>query len=123
MGTWMYCRYQYNICLGIRWRKSVSTFWIIHSERKPQNKQSNSENNKPKHISSDPGVYDELDYNLSNRNETYNTNQTVLKDLDKKDGRSKQKTVVIISVIVFLVLIAVLVSVLLATNGKFWYLY
>ena len=92
-------------------------------ERKPQNKQSNSEDNKPKHISSDPGVYDELDYNLSPRNETHNFNQTVLKDLDKKDGRSKQRTVVIILVVAFLILVAVCVSVLLAINGKFWYKY
>ena len=92
-------------------------------ERKPQNKLSNSENKKPKHISSDAGVYDELDYNLSPPNETYYSNQTVLKDLDTKDGRSKRRTVVIISVIAFLVIMTVFVSVLLAINGKFWYLY
>ena len=82
-------------------------------------KEPNSHENKPRHKRSEPGVYDELDYNLSPRNETHSQNQILVDDWEKRDGCSKHKKMAIISILVITLVASVVTGAALATYGKY----
>ena len=66
---------------------------------------SNPENKKPGHQRAEPDLYDELDYELSPRVEVdigrkeANHDKTILNDSSKKEGLSKKKKIIIVSVL------------------------
>ena len=88
-------------------------------ERKTKKKEPNSENNKPAHIRSDAGIYDELDYELSPRSELARMDKTVVKDIEVKDLWCKQHKIIIITFIVVSLVTGVIVGSVFATQGKF----
>lgn len=123
------------------WEESVNTNAIVHDEhdkdgyhedddgeyvveRKTKKKEPSSENNKPKHQKSEAGIYDEVNYTLSPRNDLARTDEIVVNDIDNKDSWYKQHKVIIILIIinsvlaVFLVT-AVVVGIVVATQGEF----
>ena len=88
-------------------------------EKATKKKELNPEGDKPKHKKSDAGIYDELDYTLSPRNELARTDETVVKDIGTKDSWFNQQKIVIITVIAIFLLAAVVAGTVIATQGKF----
>ena len=90
-------------------------------EQKIKDKEPNSNKNKSRHKKSEAGVYDEIDYDLSPRNETHsqNQNQILVDDLEKKDGCSKHKKMAIISILVITLVVSVVTGAALVTYGKY----
>ena len=88
-------------------------------QKTTKKKQLSSESDKPKHKKSDAGIYDELDYTLSPRNELARTDDIVVKDIGTKDSWFDQQKIVIITVIVIFLLAAVVAGTVFATEGKF----
>ena len=84
-------------------------------------KEPNSHRNNPRHKVSEPGVYDELDYDLSPRNETHSQNQILVDDLEKKYGCSKHKKIAIISILVITSIAIVVTGAVLLTYGNMTY--
>ena len=68
-------------------------------ELKNKGKEQISGSTKPRHKRSESGVYDELDYDLSPRNQTDQHNQTILKNAENSNGCTKPQKVMIISII------------------------
>ena len=80
------------------WEESVSTNAIVHDEhgkdgyheddngeyvleRKTKKKEPSSENNKPKHQKSEAGIYDEVNYTLTLRNELAQMNEIIVNEI------------------------------------------
>ena len=89
-------------------------------EQKIKDKEPNSNKNKPRHKKSEAGVYDEIDYDLSPRNETRLQNQIIVNDLETKDRCSKQRMIVVISILVITLIGAVVAGVIFVTYGKYY---
>ena len=122
------------------WEESVNTNAIVHDEhdkdvhheddngeyvleRKIKKKGPSSENNKPKHQKSEAGIYDEVNYTLSHRNDLARMGEIVVNDIDDKDSWYKQHKVIIILIIINSVLAIFLVAaavagIVFATQGK-----
>ena len=88
-------------------------------EQKDRKNESKFGNQRPEHRPSVPQIYDDLDYNLSPRNETIDNNQTIDNDFDKENRCSKQKKIVIASLITIILIGAVGVGVNFAIQCKF----
>ena len=74
------------------------------------------EANRPGHQRAEPGVYDELDYDLSPRIDGRPNNST---NLEKGNGCSKQKKILILSVLGTLIIGLVAAGVVLALQRKY----
>ena len=135
-GTYVYEEESKKRCTYNDLEESVHTYENIHVEpdedcyhedddseyaleKTTKKKELNTENSKPKHKKSDAGVYDELDYTLSPRNESARTDETAGKDIENKDSWFNQQKIVIISVIAIFLLVVVVAGSLFATQGKF----
>ena len=88
-------------------------------EQKDKKNESKLGNRKPEHRPSNPQIYDDLDYNLSPRNETIRNNQTIDNDFHKESTCSKQKKIVIASIITIILIGAVGAGVIFAIQCKF----
>ena len=86
---------------------------------KIKDKELNSHNNKSRHKKSETGVYDELDYDLSPRNQTHSQNQILVDDFERKDGCSKHKKIAVISILVITVIAIVIAGVVYVLYGKY----
>ena len=80
-----------------------------------------SENKKPTHKETVPGIYNELDYNLSPRTQENSGNRLGLQNQEKKWGNSKCKKIVIVPVIGLLLAGGVVIAMLIGIQGKIYY--
>ena len=88
-------------------------------EQKDKKNESKLGNQRPEHRPSVPQIYDDLDYNLSPRNETIHNSQTIDNDFDKETRCSKPKKIIIASIITIILIGAVGAGVNFAIQCKF----
>ena len=80
-----------------------------------------SENKKPTHKETVPGIYNELDYNLSPRAQENSGNTLGVQSQEKKWGLTKCKKIVIVSVIGFLLAGGVVIAMVIGIQGKMYH--
>ena len=78
------------------------------------------ENKKPTHKETVPGIYNELDYNLSPRSQENSGNTLGLQKQEKKWGLTKCKKIVIVSVIGLLLAGGVAIAMVMGIQGRMY---
>ena len=76
-------------------------------------------NQRPEHRPSVPQIYDDLDYNLSPRNESIRNNQTIDSDFHKESRCSRPKKIVIALILTIILIGAVGAGFIFAIQCKF----